>query len=98
VKEGTSYWWCNYDCNFSSSNEWAYCSPPETNTDDDGKEMTYQEEECRTPCQVHNRKYSFCYTRNSWDYCSMRSKWANVGGQGWGYSHTEESRESGSPR
>ena len=46
---------------------WDYCSPPNF-----GKQKTYTGEDCKGNCDEKTwTGYSYCYTNDSWDYCSV---------------------------
>ncbi|XP_071359753.1 uncharacterized protein [Trachinotus anak] len=62
-KHGEDYYWCNL-----VKGGWDYCAPvlPKTTT-----HQTRYQEDCIGDCQYKkNGDYFWCYTENSWGYCS----------------------------
>ena len=58
------YWFCYT----SQGGFWDYCSPPRD------PQSTYLGKECKGECEfssgVWSKSYYYCYTTDSWDYCS----------------------------
>uniref|UniRef100_A0A3B4T3F5 Uncharacterized protein n=1 Tax=Seriola dumerili TaxID=41447 RepID=A0A3B4T3F5_SERDU len=66
VKEGQKYYWC-----YLEEGGWGYCAQmlPKTMT-----HYTRYQEECINPCQYQKKgDYYWCYTQDSWSYCSPQA-------------------------
>uniref|UniRef100_A0A3B4XSI1 Uncharacterized protein n=1 Tax=Seriola lalandi dorsalis TaxID=1841481 RepID=A0A3B4XSI1_SERLL len=65
-REGQNYYWC-----YLEKGGWGYCAQmlPKTMT-----HYTRYQEECINPCQYQkNGDYYWCYTKDSWSYCSPQA-------------------------